>query len=125
VSIATVSRVLNLDPSLSVTAETKQRIFEIAEQMDYQKKGTKRTRVQKVALVHWFTEEEELCLDTYIYKWNFFIKVATFDGKHDFTAGVSRIYIILKCRATAFVVSKRTTPYSYLLLSLALATAPK
>lgn len=60
VSIATVSRVLNLDPSLSVTAETKQRIFEIAEQMDYQKKGTKRTRVQKVALVHWFTEEEEL-----------------------------------------------------------------
>ncbi|WP_445002586.1 LacI family DNA-binding transcriptional regulator [Exiguobacterium alkaliphilum] len=60
VSIATVSRVLNLDPSLSVTAETKQRIFEIAEQMDYQKKGSKRTRVQKVALVHWFTEEEEL-----------------------------------------------------------------
>lgn len=60
VSIATVSRVLNLDPTLSVTAETKQRIFEIAEQMDYQKKGSKKTRVQKVALVHWFTEEEEL-----------------------------------------------------------------
>ena len=38
VSIATVSRVLNYDASLSVSDETKKRIFEAAEELDYQKK---------------------------------------------------------------------------------------
>ena len=35
VSLATVSRVLNEDPTLSVKAETKKRIFEIADKLDY------------------------------------------------------------------------------------------
>ena len=35
VSLATVSRVLNDDPSLSVKEQTKQRIFEIAEKLEY------------------------------------------------------------------------------------------
>lgn len=35
VSIATVSRVLNYDPSLSVSDETRKRIIEIAQQLNY------------------------------------------------------------------------------------------
>ena len=34
VSTATVSRVLNNDKSMSVSAETKQRIFEVADELD-------------------------------------------------------------------------------------------
>ncbi|WP_046179612.1 LacI family DNA-binding transcriptional regulator [Domibacillus tundrae] len=61
VSIATVSRVLNYDPQLSVSAETKQKIFEAAEKLEYKKKRTvKKTAQETVALVHWYTEEEEL-----------------------------------------------------------------
>lgn len=61
VSIATVSRVLNYDPQLSVSAETKQKIFEAAEQLDYKKRRISKKTVQTtVALVHWYTEEEEL-----------------------------------------------------------------
>ena len=36
VSIATVSRVLNHDESLNAQEETKQRIFEIAEELEYE-----------------------------------------------------------------------------------------
>lgn len=61
VSIATVSRVLNYDPHLSVSAETKRKIFEAAEQLDYKKKRPAKKAVQEtVALIHWYTEEEEL-----------------------------------------------------------------
>ncbi|WP_050183282.1 LacI family DNA-binding transcriptional regulator [Domibacillus robiginosus] len=61
VSIATVSRVLNYDPHLSVSAETKQKIFEAAEQLDYKKRRvSKKTAQTTVALVHWYTQEEEL-----------------------------------------------------------------
>ncbi|MCV5391135.1 LacI family DNA-binding transcriptional regulator, partial [Escherichia coli] len=35
VSLATVSRVLNDDPTLSVKEETKRRILEIAEKLEY------------------------------------------------------------------------------------------
>ncbi len=41
VSISTVSRVLNYDPTLSVTDETKRKIFEVAEKMNYTKYKTK------------------------------------------------------------------------------------
>ncbi|MDY0404811.1 LacI family DNA-binding transcriptional regulator [Virgibacillus sp. 179-BFC.A HS] len=39
VSPATVSRVLNYDPKLSVTDETRKKIFEAAEELSYQKKS--------------------------------------------------------------------------------------
>ena len=42
VSISTVSRVLNYDETLSVNAATKTRIFEIAEDLDYQTKKQKK-----------------------------------------------------------------------------------
>jgi LacI family transcriptional regulator len=61
VSIATVSRVLNYDSTLSVTDETKKRIFEVAELFDYKKsKKRKITSTKKVAFIHWYTEKEEL-----------------------------------------------------------------
>ncbi|GGK05141.1 LacI family transcriptional regulator [Lentibacillus kapialis] len=67
VSIATVSRVLNDDPNLSVSPETKQRIFETAEQLAYTKHIHKKTKQRmRIAIVHWYTETEELN-DLYYY----------------------------------------------------------
>ncbi|GAE92012.1 galactose operon repressor [Gracilibacillus boraciitolerans JCM 21714] len=60
VSIATVSRVLNYDSTLSVGETTKKRIFEIAESMSYQKKSTRKKLTRRIAFVHWVTESEEL-----------------------------------------------------------------
>ena len=37
VSPATVSRVLNYDPAMSVSDSTRKKIFEIAEQLNYKK----------------------------------------------------------------------------------------
>ncbi|PFK46757.1 LacI family transcriptional regulator [Bacillus cereus] len=60
VSIATVSRVLNNDPLLSVSDETKRKIFEAAEELSYKKRTSRKKELPKIALVHWYTEEEEL-----------------------------------------------------------------
>ncbi|WP_159881720.1 LacI family DNA-binding transcriptional regulator [Paenibacillus puerhi] len=46
VSSATVSRVLNNDPSLSVSAETRERIFQIAEMLEYKPNRTKRVKYE-------------------------------------------------------------------------------
>ncbi len=63
VSPATVSRVLNHDQSMSVSSETKERIFNAAHQLNYtkshshtQKKGTQKT----IAIIEWYTEQQEL-----------------------------------------------------------------
>ncbi|KAF1299455.1 LacI family transcriptional regulator [Enterococcus sp. JM4C] len=61
VSKTTVSRVLNFDQALSVSDETKKRIFEAAEKLEYTK--YKRNRViekGKIAIVQWMTEKDEL-----------------------------------------------------------------
>ena len=47
VSLATVSRVLNEDPTLSVKAETKKRIFEIADKLDYKISSSRKTASNK------------------------------------------------------------------------------
>ncbi|NRD77788.1 LacI family DNA-binding transcriptional regulator [Bacillus sp. BRMEA1] len=60
VSIATVSRVLNYDATLSVSDETKKRIFEVAEALDYKKKAVRKQETGKIALLQWYTEKEEL-----------------------------------------------------------------
>lgn len=61
VSPATVSRVLNYDPELSVGIETKQKVFEAAEELNYtkHKKNVKTTKA-KIVLVQWYDEVEEL-----------------------------------------------------------------
>lgn len=60
VSISTVSRVLNYDPTLSTSNETKKKIFEIAEELSYDKHINKKKSNSKIAIVKWYTEEEEL-----------------------------------------------------------------
>ncbi|MGX7244902.1 LacI family DNA-binding transcriptional regulator [Enterococcus quebecensis] len=61
VSPATVSRVLNYDSELSVGIETKQKIFEAAEELNYtkHKKNVKNVRA-RILLVQWYDEAEEL-----------------------------------------------------------------
>lgn len=66
VSITTVSRVLNFDDTLNVTDTTKQRIFEVAEELNYIKKKEKNIKksTYKIAIANWYTEKEEV-LDPY------------------------------------------------------------
>ncbi|MEH7116769.1 LacI family DNA-binding transcriptional regulator [Neobacillus vireti] len=60
VSIATVSRVLNYDTTLSVSDETKKKIFEAAEELSYKKKPAKKQDSGRIAVLQWYTEREEL-----------------------------------------------------------------
>ncbi|TGB03440.1 LacI family DNA-binding transcriptional regulator [Halobacillus salinus] len=60
VSIATVSRVLNYDETLSVSDDTKLKIFEAAESLSYKKRAQRKTKVKTFAIIHWYTEKEEL-----------------------------------------------------------------
>lgn len=58
-SISTVSRVLNNDESLSVPDETREKIYEAAEKLNYRKK-TVRPLVKHIAFLYWLTDKEEL-----------------------------------------------------------------
>lgn len=62
VSSSTVSRVLNLDESLSVSSHTKEKILAIAESMNYvntrEKKSKKKTF--HIGIINWYTQEQEL-----------------------------------------------------------------
>ena len=69
VSPATVSRVLNYDPAMSVSDGTRKKIFDIAEQLNYKKsRKTKTNKAQayRIGLIEWYTEQEELD-DLYYY----------------------------------------------------------
>ena len=59
VSTATVSRVLNQDETLSVGKETRERIWQIAEQLQY-KKIKKKTPQRKILVIQWYSQAEEL-----------------------------------------------------------------
>lgn len=63
VSPATVSRVLNHDKTLSVSKGTRQKIFEVAEEMAYvsPKKRKKQQAIRyRIGLIHWYTIDQEL-----------------------------------------------------------------
>ncbi|EGO8793737.1 LacI family DNA-binding transcriptional regulator [Enterococcus faecalis] len=61
VSSATVSRVLNYDETLSVSDETKKKIFETAETLNYKKRARKKQAgKKKIRFVQWFSDPEEL-----------------------------------------------------------------
>lgn len=70
VSSATVSRVLNFDQTLSVTAKTRQAILETAEAMKYETPRARNRAYQqglsKVALVHYLRPDQELVDPYYI-----------------------------------------------------------
>ncbi len=72
VSPATVSRVLNHDTTLSVSAETKMRIFEIAEELDYKTVRERKGNIGdskrlSFGVVDWYTEVELLDDPYYLY----------------------------------------------------------
>lgn len=58
-SMSTVSRVLSNDSNLSVSDETREKIYKKAEQLNYRKK-TVRPLVKNVAFLYWLTDNEEL-----------------------------------------------------------------
>ena len=60
VSPSTVSRVLNHDSTLSVTPETKIRIFSVAEELSYERKNSSAQSQEKVGYFSTFTTENEL-----------------------------------------------------------------
>lgn len=63
VSTSTVSRILNYDDTIHVKEETRKRIFEVAESLDYKKvKKTNQLVVSKlsVGIVIWYSQKEEL-----------------------------------------------------------------
>ncbi|MGO3732780.1 MAG: LacI family DNA-binding transcriptional regulator [Vagococcus sp.] len=61
VSPATVSRVLNYDQEMSVSKETKKRIFETAESLNYKKHLKKQKQfIGRIGLIQWYDESEEL-----------------------------------------------------------------
>lgn len=64
VSVTTVSRVLNMDPLLIVSDETRVNIFKIAEELDYvtrkNKKSTKLSTNKLLAVLYWYDYEREL-----------------------------------------------------------------
>lgn len=60
VSITTVSRVLNYDKSLSVSDLTRKKIFQAAEALDYTKKKRSSSTRDSIAVVEWYTEQQEL-----------------------------------------------------------------
>jgi LacI family transcriptional regulator len=67
VSIATVSRVLNYDKSLSISEEKRKLILETAENLDYQPPKRKKLNLKRplsIGLIHWYTMQQELD-DTY------------------------------------------------------------
>lgn len=60
VSIATVSRVLNHDETLNVMAETKQRVFEVAEELEYEVRARNRKKRLRVGVFYSYSRQEEL-----------------------------------------------------------------
>lgn len=61
VSPATVSRVLNYDQELSVSIETKRKIFEVAEHLNYTKHHKNTASNKKtLRLIQWYNDQEEL-----------------------------------------------------------------
>ncbi len=61
VSIATVSRVLSHDETLNAQEETKKRIFEIAEEMEYTPRAQKKRRKKlKIGVFYSYSPKEEL-----------------------------------------------------------------
>ncbi|MCR8967092.1 LacI family DNA-binding transcriptional regulator [Streptococcus zalophi] len=69
VSMATVSRVLSQDDTLSVSPKTREKILTAAEKLNYtkhQKNSKKNGQKKTIAILQWYSEQEELN-DLYYY----------------------------------------------------------
>ena len=60
ISTGAVSRILNNDPTLSVSPETKRKVFEIAQELGYQKAKIRDKSLFKMGILQWFSAEQEL-----------------------------------------------------------------
>ena len=62
VSVTTVSRVLNFDQSMSVSEETRKKIFEAAEALNYVATRARKakSKQQTVGIVNWYNQSEEI-----------------------------------------------------------------
>lgn len=60
ISSGAVSRILNNDPTLSVSLETKKRVFDIAKELNYHKVKNNDKSSFKMGIVQWFSAEQEL-----------------------------------------------------------------
>lgn len=68
VSLATVSRTLNCDESLNIQDETKKRIFEAAEELEYHHLAKKKKKKKlKIGVYYSYSPEEELDDPYYLY----------------------------------------------------------
>lgn len=59
VSIATVSRVLNNDPTLSIPNETRNNVLAAVEQLNYKKRKKTASRIN-IAIIQWYSLEQEI-----------------------------------------------------------------
>lgn len=66
VSPATVSRILNNDSTLSVTEETRLKVFAVAEELHYAKKTATDKAAFRIGILQWFSAEEEQRDDYYL-----------------------------------------------------------
>lgn len=95
VSPATVSRVLNYDETMSVSIETRNRIFQVAEELNYVKYKSKNKKnnskssepTHTIAVIQWYTEQEEIN-DLYYYA----IRIGIEKKAHLMRCDVIRIY---------------------------------
>lgn len=63
VSASTVSRVLNMDATLSVADETREKIFGIAEELEYiprKSKAAKEVEAKEITIVYWYGNAQEV-----------------------------------------------------------------
>ena len=60
ISSGAVSRILNNDPTLSVSPETKKRVFDIAQELNYQKSRNRDKSLFKMGILQWFSAEQEM-----------------------------------------------------------------
>ncbi|MFI3284292.1 MAG: LacI family DNA-binding transcriptional regulator, partial [Erysipelotrichaceae bacterium] len=103
VSISTVSRILNFDPTLNVTDQTRQRVNDEAKRLNYTKRKTKTKNTytpRKIGIVQWYSVERELedpfylsiriGAETYLNKNNIEI-VRSFKGDNDYLSKLSQV----------------------------------
>jgi LacI family transcriptional regulator len=70
VSSSTISRVLNYDDTISVSYNTKKKIFKVAEELKYktlnERKNKRKPITKKVGIINWYSKNKELSDPYYI-----------------------------------------------------------
>lgn len=80
VSASTVSRILNYDATLAVSEDTRRKVLEVAEKLQYKKKPKKAKQSgTKIAVVQWHSDKEELN-DLYYYQIQYGIETRALSG---------------------------------------------